>query len=221
MKWVHHSSDAYCKYLRNNGIKVGEGTHIDSSTCQIDLTRPSLVTIGSNCFINKNFTLMTHDYVSNVFVNMGLDFINSSGKVTIGNNVSFGQNVMVLKGVTIGDNCFIGACSLVNKSIPANSIAAGIPCKVIMTLDEYYERRKKKCESEAMEYAQSIKERFNRIPYVEELYEEYGLFVSGNEVEKYPTLALQNRRDIINGSFKNHMAKYHSFEDFLKASGIE
>lgn len=221
MAWVHHSSDSYCKYLIANGVEVGEGTHIDSATCQIDLTRPSLVSIGSNCFINKNFTLMTHDYVSNVFVNMGLDFINSSGKVTIGNNVSFGQNVMVLKGVSIGDNCFIGACSLVNKNIPPNSIAAGIPCRVIMTLDEYYERRKNKCESEAIEYAQSIRSRFNRIPRVEEFYEEYGLFVSGEDINKYPSLKLQNKRDIKNGSYATHKAKYSSFEDFLKASGIE
>ena len=220
-KWVHHSSDCYRKYLMSKGVLIGEGTHFDSATCQIDLTRPSLVSIGSNCFINKHFTLVTHDYVSNVFINMGLDFINSSGKVTIGNNVSFGQNVMVLKGVTIGDNCFIGACSLVNKSIPSNSIAAGIPCRVIMSLEEYYERRKNKCESEAIEYAQSIKDRFNRKPRVEEFYEEYGLFVSANEINKYPSLRLSSKRDIKNGSYSTHKAKYTSFEEFLRAAGIE
>lgn len=163
---------------------------------------------------------MTHDYVSNVFVNMGLDFINSSGKVTIGNNVSFGQNVMVLKGVTIGDNCFIGACSLVNKSIPANSIAAGIPCKVIMSIEEYYKRRKEKCEFEAFEYARSLQERFNRKPNVEELYEEYGLFVNGDEINKYPSLKLNENKDIINGQYLGHKAKYKSFEEFLEAAGI-
>lgn len=222
MKWVHHSSDCYCKYLRNNGIAVGGGTHFDAQTCTIDITRPSLVTIGTNCFINKNFTLMTHDYVSNVFVNMGLDFINSSGKVTIGNNVSFGQNVMVLKGVTIGDNCFIGACSLVNKSIPANSIAAGVPCKVIMTIHEYYQRRKSKCESEAIEYAKSIVERFGRKPLVEEFYEEYGLFVNGDDIEKYPSLHLETKKVVRDGRYRNHKAKYDSFELFLKtAAGIQ
>ena len=221
MKWIKHSSDSYCKYLRDNGIQVGGGTHIDSSTCQIDLSRPSLVTIGSNCFINRNFTLMTHDYVSHVFVNMGLDFINSSGKVTIGNNVAFGQNVMVLKGVSIGDNCFIGACSLVNKSIPSNSIAAGVPCRVLMTIEEYYERRKQKCETEAIEYAKSIVERFGRKPTVEEFYEEYGLFVDGDKIDNYPTLNLKSRKAIINGSYKTHKAKYESFDKFLKAADIQ
>ena len=65
---------------------------------------------------------------------MGKGFINSSGCVTIGDNVSFGQNVIVLKGVTIGDNCFIGAGSVVTKDIPANSVAVEAPCKVIMTI---------------------------------------------------------------------------------------
>lgn len=219
-KWIHHSSECYCNYLRKSGVHIGGGTYINSQTCNIDITRPSLVHIGSNCFINRNFTLMTHDYVSHVFVNMGLDFINSSGRVTIGNNVSFGQNVMILKNVTIGDNCFIGAWSLVNKSIPANSIAAGVPCKVIMTIEEYYKIRKSKCEMEAIEYAQSIKERFGRQPKIEEFYEEFGLFVSGNEIDEYPALSLRERTYIKNGSYESHKAKYKNFKDFLKAAKV-
>ena len=51
--------------------------------------------------------------------------------VRIGNNVWLGENVCVLKGVEIGDNSIIGACSVVNKDIPPNSIAVGVPAKVI------------------------------------------------------------------------------------------
>jgi len=57
-----------------------------------------------------------------------------SGKpkdVIIENNVWLGVNVLVLKGVTIGENSVIGAGSVVTKSIPSNVIAAGNPCKVI------------------------------------------------------------------------------------------
>lgn len=117
------------------------GNYIDPKTSVIDISRPSLVTIGNNCYMNRNFTLLTHDWVTNVFIHAGLNFINSSGKITIGNNVSFGQNVMVLKGVTIGDNVFIGAGSIVTKDIPSNCIAVGCPCKAIMTLQEYYNKR--------------------------------------------------------------------------------
>lgn len=46
-----------------------------------------------------------------------------------------GGNVVVLPGVTIGDNVVIGAGSIVNKDIPSNTIAVGNPCKVIKQID--------------------------------------------------------------------------------------
>ncbi|AKG37795.1 O-acetyltransferase [Paenibacillus durus ATCC 35681] len=57
-------------------------------------------------------------------------------KVTIGNNVWVGAGVHINQGVTIGDNSIIGSGSVVNKDIPANVIAAGVPCKVIREITE-------------------------------------------------------------------------------------
>jgi acetyltransferase-like isoleucine patch superfamily enzyme len=59
----------------------------------------------------------------------------ASAPVVIGNRVWLGVNVMVLKGVTIGENSVIGAGSVVTRDIPANTVAAGNPCKVIKSLD--------------------------------------------------------------------------------------
>ena len=56
--------------------------------------------------------------------------------ITVGDNVWFGAEVTVCPGVTIGDNCVIGAGSVVVRDLPANSIAAGNPCKVIRTVGE-------------------------------------------------------------------------------------
>ena len=56
--------------------------------------------------------------------------------VKIGNDCWFGANVTVCPGVTIGDNCVIGAGSVVTRDIPANSFAAGVPCKVIRPITE-------------------------------------------------------------------------------------
>ena len=56
--------------------------------------------------------------------------------ITIGNNVWIGAQVCVLPGVTIGDNTIIGAGSVVTKSIPANVLAVGNPCRVLRTITE-------------------------------------------------------------------------------------
>ena len=55
--------------------------------------------------------------------------------VHIGNNVFIGMHCIVMKGVTIGENSIIGAGSIVTKDIPANCIAAGVPCKVIKYIE--------------------------------------------------------------------------------------
>ncbi|WP_418041685.1 DapH/DapD/GlmU-related protein [Paenibacillus xylanilyticus] len=56
--------------------------------------------------------------------------------VTIGNDVWLSANVTVCGGVTIGDRCVIGAGSVVTQDIPADSFAAGVPCKVIRKITE-------------------------------------------------------------------------------------
>ncbi len=52
-------------------------------------------------------------------------------RVSIGDNVWIGTNVVILKGVTIGNGCVIAAGSVVSRSIPAGSLAAGVPARVI------------------------------------------------------------------------------------------
>lgn len=217
MLYYKSSSERYIAYLRLKGIAIGRGTMMRPKSTEIDLSRPSLVSIGNDCYMNENFTLLTHDWVTRVFIRSGLDFIPSSGPVKIGNNVNFGQNVMVLRGVTIGDNTFVGAGSIVTKDIPANSIAVGVPCKVIMSLEEYYQKRLTIYEREAFDYVRSIQERFNRQPVAADFWEEFPLFVNGNEVEKYPEIPIRRQLGPAYERYvKNHTAKYGSFEEFLK-----
>jgi len=53
----------------------------------------------------------------------------------IGDNVTFGANVIVIGGVTIGDNVTVGAGSVVTKDVPPNTVVAGVPAKVIKTIE--------------------------------------------------------------------------------------
>lgn len=161
--WAHKSSDSLIQYYRKRGISIGSGCVFRSSnTAYIDTMRPSLVSIGNDVDMNRNFTIMTHDYSHKVFVPIYGEFLSSSGPVTIGNNVYFGVNVTILKNVSIGDNCIIGACSVITKSIPSNSVAVGSPCRVLCTIDEYYQKRKNKWVDEAIYYARAIRNNEHR-----------------------------------------------------------
>ena len=103
----------------------------------------ALVTIGDNVFVGPNVSIMTpiHPFIPNER-NM---FINDKGVATdleyakpinIGNDCWIASNVCICGGVTIGDGCVIGAGSVVTKDIPANSFAAGNPCRVIRQITE-------------------------------------------------------------------------------------
>ena len=103
----------------------------------------AMVNIGDNVFCGPNVSIMTpiHPFIPserNLFLNdkgVMTDF-EYAKPITIGNNCWLCSNVVVCGGVTIGDGCVIGAGSVVTRDIPANSFAAGNPCKVIRTITE-------------------------------------------------------------------------------------
>lgn len=223
-RWAKTSSSRYINYLRKKGIKIGKGCIFRSpSTARIDLTRPCLVEIGDNVDMNMNFQILTHDWLSRVFRNYYHELIPSSGKVRIGNNIYFGTNVIILKGVTIGDNCIIAAGSIVTKSIPDNSVAAGVPAKVISTLDDYFKKRKVDCVEEALEYARCIKERYNRIPTMDDFWEEFPLFISGKQKELHNQLIVSQLGSVENYEkwCKLHNSLYENIDKFLEDAGVK
>ena len=65
-----------------------------------------------------------------------IDLIEFAHEINIGSNVWIGADVIILPGVSIGDNTVIGAGSVVTKNIPSNVLAVGNPCKVIREISE-------------------------------------------------------------------------------------
>ena len=128
------------EYYIKLGCKIGKGTRIFRH-CRIS-SEPYLIEIGENCTITGcNFYV--HDGGVSVLNNLGYfngERMDKIARIKIGNNVFLGLDASIMGGVVIGDNCIIGASSVVTKSIPSNSVAAGMPAKVICTIDEYYQK---------------------------------------------------------------------------------
>lgn len=87
------------------------------------------VTFGDYVFIAPNCLFTTAEHaIDKDQRNEGLEV---ALPIKVGNSVWFGAGVIVLGGVTIGDNVVIGAGSVVTKDIPSNVVAAGVPCRVL------------------------------------------------------------------------------------------
>ena len=125
-------------YANWGGKNVHIGDHFYSNY-NLMLVDDGEITIGDNVMIAPNVILCsaTHPISPNLR-EKGMEY---NMPVKIGNRVWIGANVVVMPGVTIGDNSVIGAGSVVTKDIPTNVVAFGNPCKVhreITEQDEVY-----------------------------------------------------------------------------------
>lgn len=119
----------WCDYGYN--ITLGDNFY---SNHNMIITDGAKVTFGDNVFIAPNCCFTTAEHA--IDPEQRKAGIEIAKPITIGNNVWIGAGSTVLAGVTIGDNTVIGAGSVVKKSIPANVIAVGVPCKVLREITE-------------------------------------------------------------------------------------
>ena len=116
-------------YDYGTNIITGEGVFFNFNCVVLDVME---VNIGSKTMFGPNVQIYTATHPLDYKIrNTGLEY---AKPITIGENVWVGGSVVICPGITIGDNSIIGAGSVVTKSIPANVIAAGNPCKVIRNL---------------------------------------------------------------------------------------
>ena len=121
-----------CDYGAN--IEVGDNFYANFNLTILDANK---VVIGDNVFIAPNVGLHTSGHPLDVKRrNAGLEY---ARPITIGNNVWIGAGVNVMPGVRIGSNSVIGAGSVVTRDVPANVVAAGVPCRVIKSIADLNE----------------------------------------------------------------------------------
>lgn len=102
------------------GMKIGPFTSIAYKVTP-DIMYPERITIGRNCVIGFNSTLLCHEYLVDEY---------RIGSIVIGDEVMIGANTIILPGVTIGDRAVIGAGSVVSKDVPSGAFAVGCPIQI-------------------------------------------------------------------------------------------
>lgn len=131
-------------YLKGVYRSVGDNCVIMSRRVPL---YPELISIGNNVKIASNVYIALHDATHMVINNIQRkngrhEFAKEKiGCIKIGDNVFIGSGTRILGDVEIGSNVVIGANSLVNKDIPDNSVAAGVPVHVIGTFDDFMKKR--------------------------------------------------------------------------------
>ncbi len=144
---------AYLRYvaLKMRADKIGKGVLINQDTLIIHTAKLRMgnnvsigrrtfisakggLTIGNNVLIAFDCVILTekHIYGKKITIwNSGF----TTAPVSIGSNVLIGTKAIIMPGVNIGNNVVIGAHSVVTKNIPSNTVAAGIPAKVIKKMN--------------------------------------------------------------------------------------
>lgn len=222
-----YDSKAYKRYLRNNGVIIGEHTEIYSpNRVGIDVRKPGLIRIGDYCSITKDVSILAHDYSISVARKRYGQFVGGSLPVTIGDNCFIGVKSTILMGTTIGNNCIVGCNSVVKGVFPDNVVIAGNPAKVVCSLEEYYQKKIDRWKEDAVICAKAIYRNLGHVPTVEEMSDGYAwLYLphTNDTIEKYPAffkLTADNYETICEDFLKSKPL-YDSYDDFIKSINFE
>ena len=222
------TSDSLVKYLRERGAEIGEGVKIYApNKTLIDKQNPYLLKIGDYVRITEGVKILTHDYSWAILKRYSSEniapgaILGSQGIVEIGNNVFIGMNAIVTCRVKIGDNVIIGAGSVVTRDCESNSVYAGVPAKRIMSIEEFYQKRKDAQFEEAKAIAIRYKERFGKAPDKSVFNEYFMLFTTKEEADSVDAYRQQmetvDNYDECAKWMISNTPMFSSYEEFLSA----
>ena len=226
------SSETLINYLRKHGSKIGDDVKIYApNKTLIDKQNPYLLKIGNHVRITEGVKILTHDYSWSVLKCYSSEKImpgaifGSQAPVEIGDNVFIGMNAIVTAGVKIGDNVIIGAGSVVARNCESDGVYAGVPAKRIMSIEEFYWKRKNAQFEEAKNIAICYKQRFGSIPD-RTVFNEYFMLFNNKEdadcVDAYrKQMETSMNYDECATWMLNNKPMFSSYEDFLRACYID
>lgn len=130
------------KYAKKIGVHMGEDVHLYGNPYKMFGTEPWAITLGNHVHITDGVRFVNHDGGTLVFRDQIPD-LEITKKISVGDHVYIGIQTLIMPGVKIGNRCIIGAGAIVTHDIPDNSVAVGVPARVIKTADEYFEKIQK------------------------------------------------------------------------------
>lgn len=108
-------------------IKIGKDVFVNSGCCFQD---QGGVTLGDGCLVGHNVVFATLDHDKRP----GRRGDMTAAPIVVGKDVWIGAHATILKGVTIGDGAIVAAGAVVTRDVPPNTIAAGVPARVVKTI---------------------------------------------------------------------------------------
>jgi maltose O-acetyltransferase len=129
--------DRRWQQLRSLGMRIGDDVLLPGSTW-IDPDFCHLIEIGDHTGFGEGCVLLAHDAQMDEFLDAA-----RVGRIVIRESCHIGTRSILLPGIELGPRTLVGAGSVVSRSLPANSVCAGAPARVICSLDEYLERHRK------------------------------------------------------------------------------
>lgn len=131
------------KWLKLCGTKIGEGTKI---TCSLDaFPEPYMVELGNKVYVSDGVSFMTHDGALS-WMSRAMGYTDKRtdkiGKIVVKDNCFIGAKAVIMQNVTIGNNCIVGMGAIVTKDVPDNSVVAGVPAKVVCSIEDFLDKHK-------------------------------------------------------------------------------
>lgn len=124
------------RYAKKLGVRMKGSVTIYGTSYFMFSAEPYLVTLGDNVFISIDASFVCHDGSTLPFRKTIPD-LELAGEIVVGNNVFVGTKALILPGITIGNNCIIGANSVVTKDVPDNCVVAGNPARIIKSIEDF------------------------------------------------------------------------------------
>lgn len=127
------ANSAQLDMLRAAGMSIGE--NVGLVNCTLDSLFPFLIEIGSNVLIT-HATVLAHDASPVVFGKR-----TRVGRIRILDRCFIGAGVVILPGVTVGPDAIVGASAVVSRDVPAGSIVAGNPARVVGRVEHWLAKK--------------------------------------------------------------------------------